>query len=137
MAVTLNNPPLLPHSCPLCVSQISPTHSAPAPSNLLPSPPVTPSAAHQEVSLQFEWGGQGRGSATCHMTEHLTFDCNQPTCVFLWGGFAAESGPFVTSPTSIFPPATFPAPSTQNAFHHESATNQETNGKVLSISSSY
>lgn len=38
-----------------CVSQISQTHSAPAPgrlpSSLLPSPPVTPSAAPQEVSL--------------------------------------------------------------------------------------
>ncbi|KAK5620037.1 hypothetical protein CRENBAI_003008, partial [Crenichthys baileyi] len=40
-----------------------------------------------------------------------------------------DSSAFVTSPTSVFPPsASFPAPSTQNAFHHESATNQETNG---------
>ncbi|XP_028330031.1 arf-GAP domain and FG repeat-containing protein 2 isoform X2 [Gouania willdenowi] len=41
-----------------------------------------------------------------------------------------DSGAFVTSPTSIFPPsATFPAPtSTHNAFPHESATNQEANG---------
>ncbi|XP_011604989.2 arf-GAP domain and FG repeat-containing protein 2 isoform X1 [Takifugu rubripes] len=39
-----------------------------------------------------------------------------------------ESGAFVTSPTSIFPPATFPAPSTQKAFHPESTANEEANG---------
>uniref|UniRef100_A0A3B3XGV5 Arf-GAP domain-containing protein n=1 Tax=Poecilia mexicana TaxID=48701 RepID=A0A3B3XGV5_9TELE len=40
-----------------------------------------------------------------------------------------DSGAFVTSPTSVFPPsASFPAPATQNAFHHESVANQETNG---------
>ncbi|XP_043953582.1 arf-GAP domain and FG repeat-containing protein 2 [Gambusia affinis] len=40
-----------------------------------------------------------------------------------------DSSAFVTSPTSVFPPsASFPAPATQNAFHHESVTNQETNG---------
>ncbi|XP_054457671.1 arf-GAP domain and FG repeat-containing protein 2 isoform X3 [Anoplopoma fimbria] len=40
-----------------------------------------------------------------------------------------DSGVFVTSPTSVFPPsASFPAPNTQNAFHHESASNQESNG---------
>ncbi|XP_074479346.1 arf-GAP domain and FG repeat-containing protein 2 isoform X3 [Sebastes fasciatus] len=40
-----------------------------------------------------------------------------------------DSSAFVTSPTSVFPPsASFPAPNTQNAFHHESATNQEANG---------
>ncbi|XP_047450596.1 arf-GAP domain and FG repeat-containing protein 2 isoform X2 [Mugil cephalus] len=40
-----------------------------------------------------------------------------------------DSSAFVTSPTSVFPPsASFPAPATQNAFPHESATNQETNG---------
>ncbi|XP_038140863.1 arf-GAP domain and FG repeat-containing protein 2 isoform X2 [Cyprinodon tularosa] len=40
-----------------------------------------------------------------------------------------DSGAFVTSPTSVFPSsASFPAPTTQNAFHHESASNQETNG---------
>ncbi|XP_069025902.1 arf-GAP domain and FG repeat-containing protein 2 isoform X1 [Embiotoca jacksoni] len=38
-----------------------------------------------------------------------------------------DSGAFVTSPT--FPPsASFPLPATQNAFPHESATNQEANG---------
>ncbi|XP_030285766.1 arf-GAP domain and FG repeat-containing protein 2 isoform X3 [Sparus aurata] len=40
-----------------------------------------------------------------------------------------DSGAFVTSPTSVFPPsASFPAPATQNAFPHESASNQEANG---------
>ncbi|XP_030609670.1 arf-GAP domain and FG repeat-containing protein 2 isoform X1 [Archocentrus centrarchus] len=40
-----------------------------------------------------------------------------------------DSGAFVTSPTSVFPPSTtFPAAATQNAFPHESATNQEANG---------
>ncbi|CAN9509634.1 unnamed protein product [Ophioblennius macclurei] len=40
-----------------------------------------------------------------------------------------DSGAFVTSPTSVFPPsASFPAPTTQNAFPHESAASQETNG---------
>lgn len=40
-----------------------------------------------------------------------------------------DSGAFVTSPTSVFPPsATFPAPATQNAFPHESASSQEANG---------
>lgn len=40
-----------------------------------------------------------------------------------------DSSAFVTSPTSVFPlSASFPAPNTQNAFHHESATNQEANG---------
>ncbi|XP_068569899.1 arf-GAP domain and FG repeat-containing protein 1-like [Cebidichthys violaceus] len=40
-----------------------------------------------------------------------------------------DSSAFVTSPTSVFPPsASFPAPNTQNAFHHESASNQEANG---------
>ncbi|XP_034413024.1 arf-GAP domain and FG repeat-containing protein 2 isoform X2 [Cyclopterus lumpus] len=40
-----------------------------------------------------------------------------------------DAGAFVTSPTSVFPPsASFPAPSTHNAFHHESASNQEANG---------
>ena len=50
------------------------------------------------------------------------------TCVFSPG----DSGAFVTSPTSVFPPsASFPAPATQNAFPHESASNQEANGKRL------
>ncbi|XP_029530329.1 arf-GAP domain and FG repeat-containing protein 2-like isoform X1 [Oncorhynchus nerka] len=40
-----------------------------------------------------------------------------------------DSSGFVTSPTSVFPPsATFPAPTTQNAFPHEHANKQETNG---------
>ncbi|XP_073330870.1 arf-GAP domain and FG repeat-containing protein 2 isoform X2 [Pagrus major] len=40
-----------------------------------------------------------------------------------------DSGAFVTSPTSVFPPsASFPAPASQNAFPHESASNQEANG---------
>ncbi|KAM4611829.1 arf-GAP domain and FG repeat-containing protein 2 isoform 2-T2 [Polymixia lowei] len=40
-----------------------------------------------------------------------------------------DSGAFVTSPTSVFPPSTaFPAPSSQNAFPHESTGNQEANG---------
>lgn len=40
-----------------------------------------------------------------------------------------DSSAFVPSPTSIFPPSvSFPAPATQNAFPHESATNQEANG---------
>nr|XP_046236350.1 arf-GAP domain and FG repeat-containing protein 2 isoform X2 [Scatophagus argus] len=40
-----------------------------------------------------------------------------------------ESSAFVTSPTSVFPPAaSFPAPATQNAFPHESASSQEANG---------
>ncbi|XP_071765559.1 arf-GAP domain and FG repeat-containing protein 2 isoform X1 [Centroberyx gerrardi] len=40
-----------------------------------------------------------------------------------------DSSAFVTSPTSVFPPsASFPAPTTQNAFPHESASNQEANG---------
>ncbi|XP_050923157.1 arf-GAP domain and FG repeat-containing protein 1 [Lates calcarifer] len=40
-----------------------------------------------------------------------------------------DSSAFVTSPTSVFPPsASFPAPATQNAFPHESASNQEANG---------
>lgn len=38
---------------PPCVSQISPTLSAPAPSSPLPSPPVTLSATRQEVRLRF------------------------------------------------------------------------------------
>lgn len=42
-----------------------------------------------------------------------------------------DSSAFVTSPTSVFPPsATFPAAATQNAFPHESATNQEANGEI-------
>ncbi|XP_068443798.1 arf-GAP domain and FG repeat-containing protein 2 isoform X2 [Clinocottus analis] len=40
-----------------------------------------------------------------------------------------DSSAFVSSPTAVFPPsASFPAPSTQNAFHHESTSNQEANG---------
>ncbi|XP_034532997.1 arf-GAP domain and FG repeat-containing protein 2 isoform X3 [Notolabrus celidotus] len=40
-----------------------------------------------------------------------------------------DSSAFVTSPTSVFPPsAPFPAPTSQNAFPHESAVNQEANG---------
>ncbi|XP_074518301.1 arf-GAP domain and FG repeat-containing protein 2 isoform X1 [Halichoeres trimaculatus] len=40
-----------------------------------------------------------------------------------------DSSAFVTSPTSVFPPsAPFPAPASQNAFPHESASNQEANG---------
>ncbi|XP_055756799.1 arf-GAP domain and FG repeat-containing protein 2-like isoform X2 [Salvelinus fontinalis] len=40
-----------------------------------------------------------------------------------------DSSGFVTSPTSVFPPsATFPAPTTQDAFPHEHANKQETNG---------
>ncbi|XP_078132172.1 arf-GAP domain and FG repeat-containing protein 2 isoform X4 [Sander vitreus] len=40
-----------------------------------------------------------------------------------------DSSAFVTSPTSVFPTsASFPAPNTQSAFHHESASNQEANG---------
>ncbi|KAE8279116.1 Arf-GAP domain and FG repeat-containing protein 2 HIV-1 [Larimichthys crocea] len=40
-----------------------------------------------------------------------------------------DSGAFVTSPTSVFPPsASFPAATNQNAFPHESASNQEANG---------
>ncbi|KAF3837090.1 hypothetical protein F7725_004554 [Dissostichus mawsoni] len=40
-----------------------------------------------------------------------------------------DSGEFVTSPTPVFPPsASYPALNTQNAFHHESASNQESNG---------
>ncbi|XP_038586579.1 arf-GAP domain and FG repeat-containing protein 2 isoform X2 [Micropterus salmoides] len=40
-----------------------------------------------------------------------------------------DSSAFVTSPTSVFPPsASFQAPTTQNAFPHESASNQEANG---------
>uniref|UniRef100_A0AAQ6A0X9 Arf-GAP domain-containing protein n=1 Tax=Amphiprion ocellaris TaxID=80972 RepID=A0AAQ6A0X9_AMPOC len=40
-----------------------------------------------------------------------------------------DSSAFVTSPTSVFPPSTsFPLPAAQNAFPHESATNQEANG---------
>ncbi|KAK9524763.1 hypothetical protein VZT92_017131 [Zoarces viviparus] len=40
-----------------------------------------------------------------------------------------DSSAFVTSPTSDFPPsASFQAPNTQNAFHHESASNREANG---------
>nr|XP_020467032.1 arf-GAP domain and FG repeat-containing protein 1-like isoform X2 [Monopterus albus] len=40
-----------------------------------------------------------------------------------------DSSAFVTSPTSVFSPSTsFPAPATQNAFPHESASNQEANG---------
>ncbi|XP_075906733.1 arf-GAP domain and FG repeat-containing protein 2 isoform X2 [Nelusetta ayraudi] len=38
-----------------------------------------------------------------------------------------ESSVLVTSPNSVFPPP-FPPPSTQNAFTHESASNQEANG---------
>ncbi|KAG7243430.1 hypothetical protein INR49_011887 [Caranx melampygus] len=39
-----------------------------------------------------------------------------------------DSSAFVTSPTSVFPPsASFPAPASQNAFPHESASNQEAN----------
>lgn len=53
---TVNYLPLLSTLLSLCVSQISPTHSAPAlgplPSSPLPSPPVTPSAAPQEVRLK-------------------------------------------------------------------------------------
>ncbi|XP_035530921.1 arf-GAP domain and FG repeat-containing protein 2 isoform X2 [Morone saxatilis] len=44
-------------------------------------------------------------------------------------GGEATSSAFVTSPTSVFPSsASFPAPTTQNAFPHESASNQEANG---------
>ncbi|XP_029311100.1 arf-GAP domain and FG repeat-containing protein 2 isoform X2 [Cottoperca gobio] len=40
-----------------------------------------------------------------------------------------DSGEFVTSPTSVFPPsASYPALNSQNALHHESASNQEANG---------
>uniref|UniRef100_A0A3P8SFJ5 ArfGAP with FG repeats 2 n=1 Tax=Amphiprion percula TaxID=161767 RepID=A0A3P8SFJ5_AMPPE len=40
-----------------------------------------------------------------------------------------DSSAFVTSPTSVFPPSTsFPLPAAQNAFPHDSATNQEANG---------
>ncbi|TMS01869.1 Arf-GAP domain and FG repeat-containing protein 2 [Larimichthys crocea] len=40
-----------------------------------------------------------------------------------------DSGAFVTSPTSVFPPsASFPAATNQNAFPHEPASNQEANG---------
>ncbi|KAM3591274.1 uncharacterized protein V6R79_025914 [Siganus canaliculatus] len=40
-----------------------------------------------------------------------------------------DSSAFVTSPTSIFPPAaSFPASTTQNAFPHESVGSQEANG---------
>ncbi|XP_033839247.1 arf-GAP domain and FG repeat-containing protein 2 isoform X1 [Periophthalmus magnuspinnatus] len=39
-----------------------------------------------------------------------------------------DSGPFVTSPTSVFPPpVSFPAPTSHNAFH-ETDCNQEANG---------
>ncbi|XP_063756956.1 arf-GAP domain and FG repeat-containing protein 2 isoform X3 [Eleginops maclovinus] len=42
---------------------------------------------------------------------------------------SSDSGEFVTSPTAVFPPsASYPALNTQNAFHHESASNQESNG---------
>lgn len=58
-------------------------------------------------------------------------------CIFSPG----DSSAFVTSPTSVFPPsASFPAPATQNAFPHESASNQEANGnfcfmiRIISIS---
>lgn len=49
------------------------------------------------------------------------------------GCFASpgDSSAFVTSPTSVFPPSgAFPAAATQNAFPHESATNQEANGEI-------
>ncbi|KAM4536337.1 arf-GAP domain and FG repeat-containing protein 2 isoform 2-T2 [Odontesthes bonariensis] len=57
----------------------------------------------------------------------------QPVALSPSNPFSSSSGgdssPFVTSPTSIFPPsASFPAPATQNAFPHESANNQEANG---------
>ncbi|KAF7657826.1 hypothetical protein LDENG_00021350 [Lucifuga dentata] len=40
-----------------------------------------------------------------------------------------DSSAFVTSPTSVFPPsASFPGSATQNAFPHESVSNQEANG---------
>ncbi|XP_072232590.1 arf-GAP domain and FG repeat-containing protein 2 isoform X3 [Leuresthes tenuis] len=57
----------------------------------------------------------------------------QPVALSPSNPFSSSSGgdssAFVTSPTSIFPPsASFPAPATQNAFPHESATNQEANG---------
>ncbi|KAM3857356.1 arf-GAP domain and FG repeat-containing protein 2 [Diretmus argenteus] len=45
------------------------------------------------------------------------------------GASGGDSSAFVASPTSVFPPsAAFPAPATQNAFPHESASNQEANG---------
>lgn len=44
------------------------------------------------------------------------------------GASGGDSSPFVTLPTSVFPPsASFPAPATQNAFH-ESGSNLEANG---------
>ncbi|XP_056156487.1 arf-GAP domain and FG repeat-containing protein 2 isoform X2 [Lampris incognitus] len=44
-------------------------------------------------------------------------------------GSGGDSSAFVTSPNSVFPPSTtLPAPNTQNAFPHESTTNQEANG---------
>ncbi|XP_076015972.1 arf-GAP domain and FG repeat-containing protein 2 isoform X2 [Genypterus blacodes] len=43
-------------------------------------------------------------------------------------GSGGDSSPFVTSPTSVFPPsASFPASATQNAFPHESVGSQESN----------
>ncbi|KAI3375759.1 hypothetical protein L3Q82_004058 [Scortum barcoo] len=56
----------------------------------------------------------------------------QPVALSPSNPFSNASGgdsAFVTSPTSVFPPSTsFPAPATQNAFPHESASNQEANG---------
>ncbi|KAF7230273.1 arf-GAP domain and FG repeat-containing protein 2 isoform X1 [Nothobranchius furzeri] len=59
----------------------------------------------------------------------------QPAALSPSNPFSTASGGdstvFVTSPTSVFPQsASFPAATSQNAFPHESATNQEANGFV-------
>ncbi|XP_063756953.1 arf-GAP domain and FG repeat-containing protein 2 isoform X1 [Eleginops maclovinus] len=52
-----------------------------------------------------------------------------PSNPFSSSSGGSDSGEFVTSPTAVFPPsASYPALNTQNAFHHESASNQESNG---------
>ncbi|XP_034425096.1 arf-GAP domain and FG repeat-containing protein 2 isoform X2 [Hippoglossus hippoglossus] len=66
--------------------------------------------------------GSGSGSAS-----------QQPVALSPSNPFSNASGgdssPFVSSPTSVFPAsASFPTPTTQNAFPHESASSQEANG---------
>ena len=128
----------------LSASQISPTHSAPAPLPSLLSPPVTPSTTPREVRwATSQYSGEAPSPSSslrmlrctpsfasfglvAQMTflEILCVTQRHPSCDSI-----GDAGAFATSPTSVFPPsATFPSPASQNAFPHEQTSNQEANG---------
>ncbi|XP_071315480.1 arf-GAP domain and FG repeat-containing protein 2 isoform X2 [Trachinotus anak] len=83
------------------------------------------SASQQPVALSpSNPFSNASGAGDCFIN-YLPPDLTIRGCRFSPG----DSSAFVTSPTSVFPPsASFPAPATQNAFPHESASNQEANG---------